>query len=53
MTSAKVLENVADDQLKVELDRYAKILRDYETFGKEQKGKSEPVVLEAEKNKKT
>jgi len=52
LTSAKVCEHVADEQLKVELERYAKILRDYETFGKEQKGKSEPVVLEAEKVRK-
>jgi len=52
LTSAKVCENVADEQLKVELKRYAKILRDYEKFGKEQKEKTEPTVLEAEKARK-
>ena len=52
LTSAKALEYTGDELLKAELERYTKILQDYETFGKEQKKKTKPVVLEFEKLRK-
>jgi len=43
---------MADDRLKTELQRYGKILKEYETFGKERKKKTQPLVLEFEKIRK-
>ena len=49
LTSAKVCENVGAEQLQIELDRYTKILNEFETFGKEQKKKkAEALILKSE-----
>jgi len=52
LTSAKVLEDMADKELKTELKRYDKILEEYEIFGKERRKKTKPVVLGFEKIRK-
>jgi len=52
LTSAQVRENVGDEQLRIELEKYAKILKEYETFGKEQKDMKQTIVLQAEKWRK-
>jgi len=49
LTSAKVLEDAANEELKTELKRYDKFLEEYELFGKERRKKTKPVVLGFEK----
>ena len=52
LTSAQVLEDTGEKELKIAIAEYAKILKDYETFGKQCQKSAKPMVSKYEEIRK-